>query len=809
MKKGKFAGLAVCALAFAAVAGAISAHAVNAKEANAGSEKTLYCKVSQSWWKTDGAAVGAHYWKDGVGGGTTWPGLRMAAVAGEEDMWSITVDTSKYDRIIFVRVNSSGNIADWGAKTANLIIPTDGNNLYTITSSSAVWGDPGVTGVWSTYAPASSSSEEAPVASSEEQPAASSEEVILSSEEADVPAVNGHYLVGDATFTGSEATAWKFAGGILSDMKEGSSNIAEWHNVEIAKDAVVKGRFYYGPEDTNWIAPVLDKEYSFVGLVDDGLGGNNVQFSVAGTYSIYLYYSGETPVFSVVDEGAAAVESSEAPAESSAEADVPAEEGYYLVGSHSNWKYAGAYADDKDELSTNIAEFKNKEIAANQVVKVRSYIGGVDTWHLLPLDKEYSFVSMVTEEGEDYGNLVFSVAGTYSIYVFEWDEAWKISVVDEGAVESSEEPVASSEEEFVDESLAGRYYIIGEGSFNKDGIPTWSYKSGILLDEPTGESTDLAVGHEVALKAGDVIKFRVGQAPKDQGYIGYSAIEVGDDLFNNDENDNIVVKADSTYNIYINSESKLYIYDTQDPVVLSGHIYYGAGAGGVAFGDTYIYTWKVEGTTEVPTNPWPGVKLSTLAGVRHSTMLNFAGSDGSVFEIPGTSLGDATHFIINNGDDVQTADFEYADGRYYSLTYSAGKGDANLAAPAKLALDIDLAIDGAKDSSLCNMDADLGKDIKNDYDKLSAVQKVLVDGSTFYTINVNSSGEEDKKIDVYGSDIIHMIDKAVIASPESPLFSTKAIGEENKALYITLTAVGIATAIGIAVYVIQRKKRHQ
>ena len=112
--------------------------------------KTIYCKCEQDWWKKDGAAVGAHYWKDG-GEGTKWPGVRMTAVDGETDLWKIDVDLAKYEKIIFVRVNASGDIADWGAKSGNQTIPTDDKNLFTITSTSAVWGDPGVEGTWSKY----------------------------------------------------------------------------------------------------------------------------------------------------------------------------------------------------------------------------------------------------------------------------------------------------------------------------------------------------------------------------------------------------------------------------------------------------------------------------------------------------------------------------------------------------------------------------------------------------------------------------------------------------------------------------------
>ena len=112
---------------------------------------TIYCKMDKSWWKADGAAVAVHHW-GGETAATTWPGVRMTPVEGDADVWSYDVPAD-VTGLIFVRVNGSGDIADWGAKTADLTIPTDGKNLYTITSENPVWGNPGVTGVWSTYTP--------------------------------------------------------------------------------------------------------------------------------------------------------------------------------------------------------------------------------------------------------------------------------------------------------------------------------------------------------------------------------------------------------------------------------------------------------------------------------------------------------------------------------------------------------------------------------------------------------------------------------------------------------------------------------
>ena len=76
----------------------------------------------------------------------------MTKVEGEANMWSVDIDTDKYKKIIFTRVNGSGAVLDWGAKTHDLTIPTDGKNLFTL-GTTEVWGGSGASGTWSTYAP--------------------------------------------------------------------------------------------------------------------------------------------------------------------------------------------------------------------------------------------------------------------------------------------------------------------------------------------------------------------------------------------------------------------------------------------------------------------------------------------------------------------------------------------------------------------------------------------------------------------------------------------------------------------------------
>ena len=110
---------------------------------------TVYCKMTHSWWNADGAAVAVHYW--GGADETKWPGVRMTPVSGEEGTWSCDVPADAAG-LVFVRVNGTGAIDYWNAQTADLSLPTDDKDLYTITSASAVWSNQGVvTGEWSKY----------------------------------------------------------------------------------------------------------------------------------------------------------------------------------------------------------------------------------------------------------------------------------------------------------------------------------------------------------------------------------------------------------------------------------------------------------------------------------------------------------------------------------------------------------------------------------------------------------------------------------------------------------------------------------
>jgi len=339
MKKGLiFATTLAMALG---VGVAVGAHRSEAKEVKAAETTTVYCKMTYSWWTTGGAAIGVYYW-GGSSAGAAYPGVRMSAVATDEGVWKYSVP-SDITGIIFTRVNGSGDIADWGAKTGDLTLPTDGKNLYTITSSSEVWGNPGVTGAWSVY----------------EEPAP------------DVPAEDGYYIVG------SESN-WKFAGATKMDAGQGTDK-AQYIKYPGKAGESFKARSYLNGVD-KWYG---EADYE-VGEVDKYLN----------------IYVNENDGLWVEDW---------------VEPDVPAEEGYYICGEFSgvpSWKYDGATKMTPTSQDGNVAYEMNFPLAVDDELRVRSYFTDRD-----PYD-QWATVGNGTEAyGEKSGdNFKITAAGNYDIY---------------------------------------------------------------------------------------------------------------------------------------------------------------------------------------------------------------------------------------------------------------------------------------------------------------------------------------------------------------------------------------------------------
>ena len=117
--------------------------------------KTLYCQMPYDWWwngdeQGNTAAISLYAYGDNGSENAAWPGQLMTEMDAVNHIWSIDIDLTGYTNIIFAR--SSQNNDNWGAKTVDLPVSGIGdNNLYVISSSEPVWGDPGCAGSWSVY----------------------------------------------------------------------------------------------------------------------------------------------------------------------------------------------------------------------------------------------------------------------------------------------------------------------------------------------------------------------------------------------------------------------------------------------------------------------------------------------------------------------------------------------------------------------------------------------------------------------------------------------------------------------------------
>lgn len=120
-------------------------------------------------------------------------------------------------------------------------------------------------------------------------------------------------------------------------------------------------------------------------VMTEGAEKGNVKLNKAGTYDIYCNPS-DDPVYYGIEDPAY-------------EPDVPAEEGYYIVGTESGWKFAGATelgAGDDD----NLAKLISYEAKAGEEFRIRGYHDGVATW--------YSWGQ--AEEGHENDNFVVGEA---------------------------------------------------------------------------------------------------------------------------------------------------------------------------------------------------------------------------------------------------------------------------------------------------------------------------------------------------------------------------------------------------------------
>lgn len=250
-----------------------------------GATKTIYCALSSeaaSWFLSDGACVGVHYW--GGTTETTFPGVRMTAVKGETNLYSAEIDDSS-TQVIFARVNGSGDIQDWGAKTNNLTAWESDNNLFTISSESACWNGNGckLAGSWSTYTPVVSTDPAVALTVTGDTKLGS--EVTLSAAASNIEGeVSYKYYVkvGDGEFTALEADKYTFeAFGTYTFKVE--ALVGTDVKAESTKDVTISADWYVKGSFNGWNTK---PEY---GMLQQEDGAYSISFLLeAGTYEFKL-----------------------------------------------------------------------------------------------------------------------------------------------------------------------------------------------------------------------------------------------------------------------------------------------------------------------------------------------------------------------------------------------------------------------------------------------------------------------------------------------------------------------------------------
>ncbi|MCQ2802072.1 MAG: hypothetical protein MJ225_00070 [Bacilli bacterium] len=535
----------VFAFAMAVGVGALASHESKAKSSVAEEGKTVYCKMEHGWWTVDGAAVGAHYWGGSVD--TKWPGERMTPVASDPNVWKITIP-EVYEKIIFTRVNPSGDIADWGAKTKDLTIPSD-KNLFTITSSSAIWSDPGCDGEWSEY------TEPVP----------------------DVPAEDGYYLVGTKS-------NWKYQDAVkLDDGTDG--NIAQLLDYAANEGEEFQVRSYLEGVDT-WY----------------GVNGTKNNYVVSENMTIDIYINSENKLY---------VE----------DADIPASEGYYIQGLFDGakcWRFENGFKMTNTSADGNVAVYSNLPLKVNDELRVRSYYTDRDpfvAWATLGTEK----VDYGEKSGDNFKILiegkydVFAkyVSDAFMFYVAPHVDLYEISLtgvkfegrlntavtVDLGSQyasagnvfnvdmtklsctgyfvrgvyedEACETPYTPKAFE-ADDSLYVKltrdgYYVAGDEVFSGSAELAWKVDGAVYLPAATNDTENNILEGSVTIPASastTPVKVKPLQytGSEDQPWKGVS-YTLGEeyDFCSLDGDSNVVFTKGGTYAVYVNKEFKVYI----------------------------------------------------------------------------------------------------------------------------------------------------------------------------------------------------------------------------------------------------------
>ena len=279
---------------------------------------------------------------------------------------------------------------------------------------------------------------------------------------------------------------------------------------------------------------------------------------------------------------------------------------YYIVGTETNWKYSGAteMSTTSDYKKDNTAVYFNYTAKANEEIKVRARLSGVDKWYGVG--------------GEGGTNYVFAAAGTYDIYLNGSGELYVASTTgrhnvitigylyagkaEQGTVTLSEYGYEGSafspwthvdgyvctgvytshpsSSEYVPEDLAGKpatvyfyadfmkvgTYLVGNEKFAGTGL-AWNIKGGQLMTVPaSGNKFEAVISITGASDENPVLVKGVdyhADEPLDSHYLSWtiapsSGSYVAPTSVSQDGDGNFVFTENTTFAMYVNNEDKVY-----------------------------------------------------------------------------------------------------------------------------------------------------------------------------------------------------------------------------------------------------------
>ena len=221
----------------------------------------------------------------------------------------------------------------------------------------------------------------------------------------DVPAEDGYYLQ-------SSVIGWKYATAIkMTDVV--GDNVAQIMNQSFAAEEEVRVRSYFDPR--------LDPSEPLDQWANPGNGqeeygeptqGGNFKITVAGNYDVYAKYENGFKFYV-------------APHAEPVDPDVPAEDGYYIVSTDTEFKYEGALKMTVPSEGDDKAQALQFTLGAHKAFKVRSYFDGNDEWYntwgdpdKYPFDEKGNYIN---DSDEDVVLDIY-LNKDYVVYVSEHQE---------------------------------------------------------------------------------------------------------------------------------------------------------------------------------------------------------------------------------------------------------------------------------------------------------------------------------------------------------------------------------------------------